>query len=125
MIILVKMWTIFIFKQYNLTVVTIIFYKEYAMEKGWKLYYGLTILGIVADILWLAISLIIMLVEKKFDFYLFLGLTIGLVYLISHAIFIRSVKDKLNELSDDLEKKDNQIIKIKNNIDSVESTLYK
>ena len=125
MIILVKMWTIFIFKQYNLTVVTVIFYKEYTMEKGWKLYYGLTILGIVADILWLAISLIIMLVEKKFDFYLFLGLTIGLVYLISQAIFIRSVKDKLNELSDDLEKKDNQIIKIKNNIDSVESTLYK
>ena len=49
------------------------------MEKGWKLYYGLTILGIVADMLWLAISLIIMLVEKKFDFYLFLGLTIRFI----------------------------------------------
>jgi hypothetical protein len=64
-----------------------------------------------------------MLATGKFNF-LFLGLIIGVVYLISQAVFIRATDNKFIELSHSIDKGDRKIRKMEVEIDDLEKDLY-
>jgi hypothetical protein len=94
------------------------------MENKWvNVFLGFTIVGIIADLIWMIYLLLEMLATGKFNF-LFLGLIIGVVYLISQAVFIRATDNKFIELSHSIDKGDRKIRKMEVEIDDLEKDLY-
>lgn len=94
------------------------------MENKWvNVFLGFTIVGIIADLIWMIYLLLEMLATGKFNF-LFLGLIIGVVYLISQAVFIRATDNKFIELSHSIDKRDRKIRKMEVEIDDLEKDLY-